>query len=776
MFRTSVFDKSLENATSNLNLEPDWQAILVICDTIRQGDVNAKYAVGALKKKMQSPNPITAMYALLTLESIVKNCGTPVHDEIANKANCELFQNLVNTTKHEEVRAKMLELIQAWAYAFRSTIKYRSIKDTMNILKTEGHKFPELKEADAMFSSDIAPDWVDGDVCHRCRSQFTFTVRKHHCRNCGQVFCAQCSSKNSTLPKFGIEKEVRVCDGCYAQLQRPTGTLVKKPTEEEDLPAEYLSSSLAQQAQGPARKTDEELREEEELQLALALSQSEAETKQQAQARRSATFHSKAPESPEPQTPQAQVKRSPSPAEEPPADPELARYLNRNYWEQRQVMESPASPSAPSPMPSPMPSLQPSLLMTKSAPEDAEIDEFSNMMKTQVEIFVNRMKSNSSRGRSISCDSAVQTLFMNVTSLHGRLLTFIKDMDDKRMWYEQLQDKLTQIKDSRAALDVLRQEHQEKLQRIAEEQERQRQLQMAQKLEIMRKKKQEYLQYQRQVALQRIQEQEREMQMRQEQQKAQYRMGTAFPFMGPGPAPGPQGSPVHVGGYPAPGYGPYGPMPPTNGTMPQYQPQPQQQQQQQPQQPPQQMFSPQHAGQYVGMPGATAPGVDGQVPMQQGPMQAPPPGQPGIIPPGMNVMPGQVPPPGGMNMPPGHMPGAPMMGPPQQPQQQPPQQQQQPQQQLPPPPPPGHPTGLMGGNPMQPPNAADMQQQQQQPGQLPPQVTMQMPPAPMAPGPDTAPVTAAPPPPAAVAPPAPQQAQPVAPKLEPETAELISFD
>ena len=89
------------------------------------------------------------------------------------------------------------------------------------------------------------------------------------------------------------------------------------------------------------------------------------------------------------------------------------------------------------------------------------------MMKTQVEIFVNRMKSNSSRGRSISCDSAVQTLFMNVTSLHGRLLTFIKDMDDKRMWYEQLQDKLTQIKDSRAALDVLRQEHQEKLQRIA---------------------------------------------------------------------------------------------------------------------------------------------------------------------------------------------------------------------------------------------------------------------------------------------------------------------
>uniref|UniRef100_A0A2C9GSP9 Hepatocyte growth factor-regulated tyrosine kinase substrate n=1 Tax=Anopheles atroparvus TaxID=41427 RepID=A0A2C9GSP9_ANOAO len=796
MFRTSNFDKSLENATSNLNLEPDWQAILVICDAIRQGDVNAKYAVQALKKKMQSPNPITALYALLVLESMVKNCGTPVHDEIANKANCEMFQNLVNSTKHEEVRAKMLELIQAWAYAFRSTIKYRSIKDTMNILKTEGHKFPELKEADAMFSSDIAPDWVDGDVCHRCRSQFTFTVRKHHCRNCGQVFCAQCSSKNSTLPKFGIEKEVRVCDGCYAQLQRPVATLTKKATEEEDLPAEYLTSSLAQQAQGPARKTDEELREEEELQLALALSQSEAETKQQGQARRQ-TFHKTSP-SPEPQQmPQAQVKRSPSPIEEPPADPELARYLNRNYWEQRQVMESPASPSAPSPMPSPMPSMQPmsALLMGKSAPEDAVIDEFSNSMKTQVEIFVNRMKSNSSRGRSISCDSAVQTLFLTLTNLHARLLTFIKDMDDKRMWYEQLQDKLTQIKDSRAALDVLRQEHQEKLQRIAEEQERQRQLQMAQKLEIMRKKKQEYLQYQRQVALQRIQEQEREMQMRQEQQKAQYRMGTAFPFMGGPPAPGqgPQNSPVHVGvpgGYgPGPGYGYGGPMPPTNGTLPHYHAGPGGPQQQPPHAP-QQMFSPQHnqGQQYGGMPGASAPGADGQQqqqqqqpggpPMQGGPM-APAAGGPGILPPGMNVMPGQVPPPGTMGMPGagghmpgagGHMPGAPMMGPPpsQQQQHQPPQQPTQ-----------GPPGPMMGpGNPMQPggPQQPPMgPDHQQQTAQAPPVTMPQVVQA--APAPMPAPAMAPAPEPAPAPPAAPQQSQPAAAAAaEPATAELISFD
>lgn len=526
MFKSSQFDKTLETATSHLKLEPDWSSIIVICDLIRQNDVSAKHAITQIKKKMISQNPHSAVYALTVLEAVVKNCGTPVHDELfANKANCEAFAQLVQTTPHENVRNKMLELIQVWSHAFRSSYKYRGIKDTMNILKAEGFKFPEMKEvSEKLFASDVAPEWADGDCCHRCRTAFSLVNRKHHCRNCGQVFCGQCSSKTSILPKFGIEKEVRVCDGCFDQLQKPQPASVKK--EDDELPAEYLSSSLAQQNQQPVRKTEEELREEEELQLALALSQSEAESKkQQSQAFKRTTYKPSSP------PPPSEIQRSPTPEPETPSDPELARYLNRSYWEQRQGQET-TSPTAPSPMPSSV-----SLNVQKtSAEKDAEIDDFTSTMRTQVEIFVNRMKSNSSRGRSIANDTSVQTLFMNITSMHSRLLSYIKEMDDKRLWYEQLQDKMSQIKDSRAALDVLRQEHIEKMRRVAEEQERLRQMQMAYKLEIMRKKKQEYLQYQRQLALQRIQEQEREMQMRQEQQKAQYMMGGGVAG-GPNPYP-----------------------------------------------------------------------------------------------------------------------------------------------------------------------------------------------------------------------------------------------
>lgn len=80
----------------------------------------------------------------------------------------------------------------------------------MSQLQADGHQFPTLRESDAMFSADSAPEWMDGNVCHRCRTQFSMLVRKHHCRNCGQVFCASCSSKTTTLPKFGIEKEVHI--------------------------------------------------------------------------------------------------------------------------------------------------------------------------------------------------------------------------------------------------------------------------------------------------------------------------------------------------------------------------------------------------------------------------------------------------------------------------------------------------------------------------------------------------------------------------------------
>ena len=154
------------------------------------------------------------------LESVVKNCGSPVHDEVATKPFMEELRELAKKNQDENVREKILELIQTWAHAFRRYPTYRAVQDVLNIMKAEGLKFPPLAEADAMFVSDTAPEWADSNTCHRCRTEFGVINRKHHCRACGQVFCGKCSSKTATLPKFGIEKEVRVCDACYDKVAK----------------------------------------------------------------------------------------------------------------------------------------------------------------------------------------------------------------------------------------------------------------------------------------------------------------------------------------------------------------------------------------------------------------------------------------------------------------------------------------------------------------------------------------------------------------------------
>ncbi|TRY93198.1 hypothetical protein DNTS_006320 [Danionella cerebrum] len=543
-----TFERLLDKATSQLLLETDWESILQICDLIRQGDTQAKYAIGAIKKKLNDKNPHVALYALEVLESVVKNCGQTIHDEVACKQTMEELKELFKKQPEPNVKNKILYLIQAWAHAFRNEPKYKVIQDTYQIMKVEGHVFPEFKESDAMFAAERAPDWVDAEECHRCRVQFGVMTRKHHCRACGQIFCGKCSSKYSTIPKFGIEKEVRVCEPCFEILNKKAEGKAAGAGQSE-LPPEYLTSPLSQQSQMPPKRDEAALQEEEELQLAIALSQSEAEEKERMRHKNTYPTYPKA--DPTPVTSSAppvstlytaSVNSSAPSAEE--VDPELARYLNRTYWEKKQeeVRKSP-TPSAPAPvsLAEPIPVSQPVEVHAPVQPiniveqqyQNGESEEnheqFLKALQNAVTTFLNRMKSNHMRGRSITNDSAVLSLFQSINNMHPQLLEILNQLDEKRLYYEGLQDKLAQVRDARGALNALREEHREKLRRAAEEAERQRQIQLAQKLEIMRQKKQEYLEMQRQLAIQRLQEQEKERQMRLEQQKHTIQMRAQMP-------------------------------------------------------------------------------------------------------------------------------------------------------------------------------------------------------------------------------------------------------
>lgn len=60
-----------------------------------------------------------------------------IHDEIGTKAYMEELREFVKTTPHDNVKNKVLELIQAWAFAFRNSPKYRAVQ----VLCCSGCKF-----------------------------------------------------------------------------------------------------------------------------------------------------------------------------------------------------------------------------------------------------------------------------------------------------------------------------------------------------------------------------------------------------------------------------------------------------------------------------------------------------------------------------------------------------------------------------------------------------------------------------------------------------------
>jgi len=664
-FFKSNFIKILEKCTSNLLLEPDWDGMLQLCDLIRGNDIKPRDAVAAIKKTLEIQNPHQQYFGYCVLDTVVKNCGAPIHQEVIKRSFLEQLKDRIQGQQTDQVGQKILEMIQTWGIAGRSKHEFKLAADLYNIMKVEGYQFPEaVADNELIVDAAVAPVWKEGDECFRCKTAFGVITRKHHCRACGNIFCDKCSSKTSTVPKFGIEKEVRVCDSCYTQLQsgraqgqgqpqgQPGQSEGKKVTWADDQSWQDDQAAVMERYQrervkkaDKARKSQEEearLKEQEELELAIALSLDEAE-----QAKRNRSPQGQTSSA----TPSSQVQQEPttSTADQLPAlasdgDSDLQKYLDRSYWEQRnnetesadikkdetlptyqQTMVNGAETNTNGPIASQdsngMIGAATSFVLQNdtTAEEAAEKDQNSKFCKNlsaSLDIFMNRMKADQARGKPISMDVTVQTLFKQITELHPALLDKMQKLEDKRTYWEGLSDKVNAINDARTALDALRHEHKEEMKRRKEEAERQRQILLAQKLELMRQKKREYLESQRAATLARMAESQAALHAKREANRTiqvQKQIPQGYQYQQPAyqqypPAPNhipheqyQQYNPPHTGDYNNPQPSAYQPMysneqiPVTNpGQVP-----PMQQHQQISYGPPgtQPMHQPQHPGQ-----------------------------------------------------------------------------------------------------------------------------------------------------------------------------------
>ncbi|XP_078578849.1 RUN and FYVE domain-containing protein 2-like isoform X3 [Branchiostoma floridae x Branchiostoma japonicum] len=144
----------------------------------------------------------------------------------------EVIQELQTELKQMEAVKREFQSLQDAHERLKQTCE-----DQEKTLAEMGHKLSEsklkmedMKEAlkdelkllfhfhvPLQFNQDkVWTDDKDVTECRQCEKLFSVSRRKHHCRNCGGIFCNDCSDNKMPLPSSA--KPVRVCDHCHTKL------------------------------------------------------------------------------------------------------------------------------------------------------------------------------------------------------------------------------------------------------------------------------------------------------------------------------------------------------------------------------------------------------------------------------------------------------------------------------------------------------------------------------------------------------------------------------
>lgn len=143
--------------------QPNLALNLELADYVNQKKANTpREAAFEAVRKVNSRNPHVGMLGLALLDILVKNCGYPLHLQIATK---EFLNEMVKRFPERPpvfpspVQSKILELIHEWKLTLCVTSKHREdlvhIRDMHRLLTYKGYRFPNVdSRAASVMNSD----------------------------------------------------------------------------------------------------------------------------------------------------------------------------------------------------------------------------------------------------------------------------------------------------------------------------------------------------------------------------------------------------------------------------------------------------------------------------------------------------------------------------------------------------------------------------------------------------------------------------------------------
>ncbi|XP_067686016.1 FYVE and coiled-coil domain-containing protein 1-like isoform X2 [Haliotis asinina] len=101
--------------------------------------------------------------------------------------------------------------------------------------------------------------WMDNNTathCLKCKAEFSIWLRRHHCRQCGKIYCWKCVD-HWVMTAHSSKKE-RVCDECLTHKQNVESdnntSLLSNTSDDEDIDEELLRSLTVR---GSSQSTDD---------------------------------------------------------------------------------------------------------------------------------------------------------------------------------------------------------------------------------------------------------------------------------------------------------------------------------------------------------------------------------------------------------------------------------------------------------------------------------------------------------------------------------------